>query len=149
MPQSENQDGNFTGTFAAVLAVIALLTIVLLILLDRRRLSKGVSRSDEKTTTIVLFILGFFVPFLHIASLFRSSEPPIPKYRCKFCGFGDNINHEFCMNCMRNNDGFPIETIKPYKCPHCYTRQEKPFRYCPKCNKNERGQTLGIANFEK
>src|SRR3954465_12228653 len=112
-------------------------------------MAEGVLRRTDKTVRIERIIEdligGITRLFLHgNGVLAKQIEASRLKFKCSYCSYLDDVDREYCLNCLRNKDGLTIEQTKPYKCTHCHSRFEEQFRYCPKCSKNEKGHTLGI-----
>ncbi|MBL7882500.1 MAG: hypothetical protein JNL69_00410 [Bacteroidia bacterium] len=61
------------------------------------------------------------------------------KFICKYCGYADDVQREFRINCSKDASGISYEDKFPFKCRHCHKRFDKAFKYCPSCKKSNSG----------
>ncbi len=127
--------------FLWIISVLAFSIILFFILLSNNVIKRTdfTVKIEHFIESSIGFILRIFLPGFG-GVIAKEIENNKLKLKCKHCGYIDDVNRQFCLNCNRDDDGFYVEHVLPYKCKYCFNKFSKPFKYCPKCSKNEKGK---------
>lgn len=119
------------------------LSIIVLTILFFILMAEKVIKRTDRTVRIERFIeafIGFFLRFFFwkAGNLAASGiENSHLKFRCRHCGYSDDVKRNFCLNCLKDEDGFYVEHVLPFQCKHCFSRFSKSITHCEKCDKNQ------------
>ena len=131
----------FAVIFGWIVIILTALLTTLFILLSYKKIERTPSINKLER-----YLEKFFRIFVHIfggvgASVALATSESQNQYRCKHCGYMDSVNSEFCLSCLKDDNG--VEKVMSYKCNYCFNTFSTYSKYCPKCARDNNGKYKG------